>query len=120
MCVIAAAEQQRDGSGIGGGSLCRSVDGSVGVSVGGSVGRSVGGSGGSIGSGASWPVYWPFGAMEIFFRVSSGTFFCTYVGLYVGFLLTDLNKKSESLPQAGNDKTKKSQEHACKAKWYEL
>ena len=54
-CVIAAAEQQRDGSGVGGGSLCRSVDESV-------VG-SVGGSSNSIVSGVSRPVYWPFGAM---------------------------------------------------------
>ena len=38
-----------DGSGVGGGSLCRSVDGSV--------GRSVGGSGSSIGSGVIWPIY---------------------------------------------------------------
>ena len=59
MCVIAVAEKQRDISGVGGGSLCKSVDGIVG----GSVSGSVGGSGSSIASGASWPVYWPFGAM---------------------------------------------------------
>ena len=53
-----AAEQQRDGSGVGGGSLFRSVDESVG-----SVGRSFGGSCSSIGSGVSRPVYWPFDAM---------------------------------------------------------
>ena len=45
VCVIAVAEQQCDRSGIGGGSLCRRVDRSV--------GGSVGGSGSSIGSGAS-------------------------------------------------------------------
>ena len=58
-CVIAAAEQQRAGSGVGGGSLCRSVDESVVGSVDGSFGRSCS----SIGSGVSRPVYWPFGAM---------------------------------------------------------
>ena len=58
-CMVAAAEQQRDGSGVGGGSLCRSVD----KSVVGSVGRSFGGSCSSIGSGVSRPVYWPFDAM---------------------------------------------------------
>ena len=57
--ACAAAEQQRDGSGIGGSSICRSVDGSVG----GSVNRSVDGSGSSISSGASWLAYCPFGAM---------------------------------------------------------
>ena len=56
---IAAAEQQRDGSGVGGGSLCRSVE----KSVVGSVGGSFGGSFSSIGSGVSRPVYWPFVAM---------------------------------------------------------
>ena len=52
--MIAAAEQQRDGSGVGGGSLCRSVDRCVGgrsaeaspeavaVSVAVLVGRSIG------------------------------------------------------------------------------
>ena len=29
----------------------------------------------------------------MFFRVASGTFLRTYVGLYVGVLLTDLNKQ---------------------------
>ena len=57
--MIAAAEQQRDKSGVSGGNLCRSVD----RSVGGSFGGSVSGSGSSIGSGASWLVYWSFGAM---------------------------------------------------------
>ena len=31
--------------------------------------------------------------MKIFFRVASGTFLRTYVGLYVGDLLTDMNKQ---------------------------
>ena len=64
--MIVAAEQQRDGSSVGGGSLCSSVDGSDG----GSVGGSFGGSCSSIGSGVSQLVYWPFGAM---FCVASGT-----------------------------------------------
>ena len=54
------------------------------------VGGSFGGSYSSIGSGVSRLVYWPFGVM---FRVASGTFLRTYVGLYVGNLLTDLNKQ---------------------------
>ena len=49
--VIAAAEHQCDRSGVGGGSLCRGVDGSVGRSC------------SSIGSGGSRPVYWTFRAM---------------------------------------------------------
>ena len=52
------AEQQRDGSDVGGGSLLRSVDESVG-----SVGGSFGGSCSSVGSGVSRPVYWPFAAL---------------------------------------------------------
>ena len=83
-----AAEQKRDGSGVGGGRLFRSVDKSVG-----SVGGSFGGSCSSIGSGVSQPVYWPFNAMSIFFRVASGTFLRTYVGLYVGFLLIDMSEQ---------------------------
>ena len=83
-----AAEQHRDGSGVGGGSLFRSVDESVG-----SVGGSFGGSCSSIGSGVSRLVYWPLDAMSFFFCVASGTFFHTYVGLYVVFLLTDLSEQ---------------------------
>ena len=40
-------------------------------------------------------VSWSIGHLvqyRYFFRVSSGKFFCTYVGLYVGDLLTNLNE----------------------------
>ena len=37
-----------------------------------------------------------------FFRVSSGKFLHTYVGLYVGVLLTDLNKKYYPYNQCRN------------------
>ena len=36
--------------------------------------------------------------MSIFFRVASGTFLRTYVGLYVGFLLTDLSEQYQVPP----------------------
>ena len=92
--MITAAEQQSDGSGVGDGSLCSSVDGSIGRSIGGCFG----GSCSSIGSGVSRLVYWPFGAM---LRVASGMFLRTYVGLYVGDLLTDLNEQSVLSSQRG-------------------